>query len=273
MLRFLPGRSVLGSGRVRFDDAARAAAASPLAARIFELPDVTAVVLESDSLLVGKAEGEGTVEWRQLKPMVLAAIMDHYLTGLPVVNGSAHSAAPEAEAAERPEVEQDIIDLLEARIRPGMVRSGGDVSFVAFEPMTGTVRLRITASRFSEPLFALQVRIENTLVHHIPEVSRVACELAGDDADVAGPVAERIRALLDQEINPAIAAHGGYISLVSLEEDVAYLRMDGGCQGCGMADVTLREGVAARIREAVPEIADVRDVTDHGQGANPYYQP
>lgn len=89
----------------------------------------------------------------------------------------------------------------------------------------------------------------------------------------AGELAERIRHVIETRINPAIAAHGGHIALAALEGDVAYIQMSGGCQGCGMARVTLRQGVDRMIREAVPEIADIRDITDHAAGVNPYFQP
>ena len=87
-----------------------------------------------------------------------------------------------------------------------------------------------------------------------------------------GPVAERVTHVLDNQINPAIAAHGGHAELVAIEDDAAYLRLSGGCQGCGMASVTLSQGIEVALRESVPEIARVVDVTDHESGANPYYE-
>ena len=87
-----------------------------------------------------------------------------------------------------------------------------------------------------------------------------------------GPVADRIREVLENQINPAIASHGGFAELVNVEDDVAYLRMGGGCQGCGLAQVTLTEGIAVAIKEAVPEISQVIDATDHDSGSNPYYE-
>jgi Fe/S biogenesis protein NfuA len=92
-------------------------------------------------------------------------------------------------------------------------------------------------------------------------------------ADLSGPVAQRVLAVLEEQVNPAIAAHGGYAELVAVEEDVAYLRLAGGCQGCGLAQVTLSQGIAVAIEDSVPEITRVVDVTDHAQGANPFYEP
>ena len=92
------------------------------------------------------------------------------------------------------------------------------------------------------------------------------------EADLSGPVAQMIIAVLEEEINPAIASHGGRADLVAVEEDVAYLRLSGGCQGCGMAAATLSQGIEVAILEAVPEIKKVADVTDHASGSNPYFE-
>jgi Fe/S biogenesis protein NfuA len=92
------------------------------------------------------------------------------------------------------------------------------------------------------------------------------------DADLSGDVAQRVLAVLDQQINPSIASHGGMAQLVAVEGDVAYLRLQGGCQGCGMASVTLSQGIEVAIKEVVPEIARVVDVTDHASGTNPYFE-
>lgn len=88
---------------------------------------------------------------------------------------------------------------------------------------------------------------------------------------IGGDLARRVHELLEQQINPSIAAHGGRADLVKVEDSVAHLRLGGGCQGCGMARVTLSEGISTAIREQIPEITDVIDVTDHGAGVNPYY--
>ena len=90
--------------------------------------------------------------------------------------------------------------------------------------------------------------------------------------DLSGPVAERVAAVLAEQINPAIASHGGFAELVAVEKDTAYLRLGGGCQGCGMASVTLGQGIEVAIKNAVPEILNVVDVTDHAGGDNPYYE-
>jgi Fe/S biogenesis protein NfuA len=92
---------------------------------------------------------------------------------------------------------------------------------------------------------------------------------AGLDTDTA----RRVTAVLDHEINPAIASHGGHAELAGIEGATAYLRLGGGCQGCGMASVTLSQGIEVAITQAVPEIDRVVDVTDHASGTNPYFEP
>ena len=87
------------------------------------------------------------------------------------------------------------------------------------------------------------------------------------------PKAQQIQELIDERINPAVAAHGGQIELLNVEEDSIYIHMGGGCQGCGMANVTLKHGIEAMIQEAFPEIKHVIDTTDHASGDNPYYSP
>lgn len=85
-----------------------------------------------------------------------------------------------------------------------------------------------------------------------------------------GPIADRVRDVLETQVNPAIAAHGGMISLVDVEETDVYVETSGGCQGCALSRMTLRQGVERMLREAVPELTAVHDVTDHASGDNPY---
>jgi Fe/S biogenesis protein NfuA len=86
------------------------------------------------------------------------------------------------------------------------------------------------------------------------------------------PKARIIQEPLDKEVNPAIASHGGYIILIDIADDRAYVELGGGCQGCGMVDVTLKQGVEVAIKGAVPSIVEVIDTTDHAGGDNLYYQ-
>ena len=90
--------------------------------------------------------------------------------------------------------------------------------------------------------------------------------------DISGPVVDKLRRVLEERINPAVASHGGHGSLIDVKDKAVYLQLEGGCQGCGMADVTLKQGIEGMIKEAVPEIEEIYDVTDHADGTNPYYQ-
>lgn len=87
------------------------------------------------------------------------------------------------------------------------------------------------------------------------------------------PLAVRVQEVLDRQVNPGIAAHGGFIDLLEVRDGTAFISMGGGCQGCAQVDVTLRQGVEVAIKRAVPEIVAIVDTTDHAAGANPYYQP
>ena len=86
-------------------------------------------------------------------------------------------------------------------------------------------------------------------------------------------IRDRVEVVLREEVNPAVASHGGYIDLVGVEANQVFIRMGGGCQGCGMATATLRQGVEKILRRAVPEIGAILDTTDHAAGTNPYYEP
>lgn len=86
-------------------------------------------------------------------------------------------------------------------------------------------------------------------------------------------IRDKVIDLLETQINPAVAAHGGYIELLDVIDNNVFIRMGGGCQGCGMANVTLKQGVEQLIREQIPEVGQILDTTDHAAGQNPYYSP
>ncbi len=86
------------------------------------------------------------------------------------------------------------------------------------------------------------------------------------------PIAERVHRVIQERINPGVASHGGNVTLLDVKDGTAYVRLGGGCQGCGQADVTVKDGITTMICEAVPEIHSVLDVTDHAAGTNPYFQ-
>jgi Fe/S biogenesis protein NfuA len=91
-------------------------------------------------------------------------------------------------------------------------------------------------------------------------------------AKPAGAVADAVQQVLDVHINPGVASHGGHVSLVAIEDGTAYLRFGGGCQGCGMINVTLKQGVEKILFAEVPQVTKVMDTTDHAAGSNPYYE-
>ena len=96
--------------------------------------------------------------------------------------------------------------------------------------------------------------------------------LAGVELNLEGTVAEKVSQLLEQSVNPSLAAHGGFATLVGVDDDnKVFLTLGGGCQGCAMSRMTLTQGIQTAIKEAMPEVNEVVDVTDHAQGDNPFY--
>ncbi|MAL80593.1 MAG: hypothetical protein CMN55_16055 [Sneathiella sp.] len=278
-MKFMPGRQVLASGSVLLDDAEEARVRSPLAKRLFDIPGIRAVELGEDYVtIIKQPDAEQKILWIQLKPMVLAAIMDHYMSGMPVLNGDTPKTSGSYSEDDQKIVDA-IVELVSTRVQPQLAQDGGDVAFKSYDPSEGLVTLEMDSRGLSTPAFGTQIKIENTLKHHVPEVKRVRFERMIDEAaaettDRPGlqtDEAERIQVLLETRINPAIAAHGGYISLIDVQGDTAYVEMAGGCQGCGMADATLKQGIEVEIKSAVPTIERVLDVTDHAGGTNPYY--
>jgi Fe/S biogenesis protein NfuA len=95
--------------------------------------------------------------------------------------------------------------------------------------------------------------------------------LVGVELELTGDLADKVQQLLAEAINPSLASHGGFASLVGVEDTKVFLSMGGGCQGCALSAATLREGIQVAIREAIPEVTEIIDVTDHDAGENPYY--
>ena len=93
----------------------------------------------------------------------------------------------------------------------------------------------------------------------------------GGTDPLTGTIAEQVQQLLTEQINPSLASHGGFAELKGVEDTVVYVTMGGGCQGCAVSAMTLRDGIARSIREAIPEVTDVVDTTDHEAGENPFY--
>jgi Fe-S cluster biogenesis protein NfuA len=115
--------------------------------------------------------------------------------------------------------------------------------------------------------------IGNVIRKHLRSGVPVVSEEYLRDLPSEGDLKWAIRDLLDREINPAVAQHGGFVELIDVRKNNVYLRLGGGCQGCGAADVTLKQGIEKAIRGLAPAVGEILDTTDHAAGRNPYYAP
>ena len=114
-------------------------------------------------------------------------------------------------------------------------------------------------------------QIGKAIRDHIASGESVVAEQLRDRIPSADELRSRVEEILESEINPAVASHGGVVHLLDVRDNNLFIQMGGGCQGCGMASVTLKHGVETSIRQAIPEIGAILDVTDHAAGRNPYY--
>ena len=171
-LKFLPGRPVLDQGTLEFLDPAESKA-SPLAARLFEIDGVKGVFFGTDFISVTKGDGE----WQHLKPAILGAIMEHYLSGEAVTEGEKTGAesSPGGEffAPEDEETVKTIKDLLETRVRPAVAQDGGDITFQGYRDGVVFLHMRGACSGCPSSTATLRHGIENLLRHFIPEVQEV----------------------------------------------------------------------------------------------------
>jgi len=173
-LKFLPGREVMGNSTADFPDA-EAGKRSPLAQRLFAIPEVERVFFGSDFITVTKKDAPDA-DWRHLKPMILGAIMEHFTRGLPLFEGE--MAAAEAEPVyegEEAEIVAQIKELIDTRVRPAVASDGGDIIFKGFDGGSGTVFLHLQGSCSGCPSSTITLKngIENMLRHYVPEVSAV----------------------------------------------------------------------------------------------------
>ncbi|MDQ7052256.1 MAG: iron-sulfur cluster assembly accessory protein [candidate division KSB1 bacterium] len=116
-------------------------------------------------------------------------------------------------------------------------------------------------------------KLNGATMDYIEDGYRGGFEIENPNSVWDDPVAQRVQQVIDHQINPQIASHGGVITLMDVKNGTAFIAFGGGCQGCGMVDVTLKQGVETMIKRAVPEIKHVVDITDHAAGTNPYYKP
>ena len=168
-LKFLPGRPVLDEGTMEFRDR-DAAVQSPLAEKLFEIPGVTGVFYGSDFVTVTKDASD----WQHLKPAILGAIMEHYMSGAPLLAGGGSEAAVDEFFSETDAETVAIIkDLIETRVRPAVANDGGDITFRGFKD--GIVYLNMQGSCSGCPSSTATLRhgIQNLLRHYVPEVVEV----------------------------------------------------------------------------------------------------
>jgi NFU1 iron-sulfur cluster scaffold homolog, mitochondrial len=174
VLKFLPGREVMGEGTRDFREAAEGAG-SPLAQSLFDIDGVTRVFFGPDFLTVGKDAGH---DWSHLKAPILAAIMDHFTSGQPLFADGSSDAVGHDEGVYEGETAQivaEIKDLLDTRIRPAVAQDGGDILFSRFDEKTGVVwlNMRGACSGCPSSTATLKAGVENMLKHYVPEVTGV----------------------------------------------------------------------------------------------------
>jgi len=168
----------------------------------------------------------------------------------------------------------DLVDrvaaALERSVLPAVVARGGAERVVAVEEGVATLEVH----RSPGAVLPLASRIQDLLRAAVPEITAV--RIVGPpteppSAGRGGSLADRVRGVLDAEVNPVIAAHGGRVALVEVDQGWVRIRLEGGCQGCSLAEVTIRQGVEPLLRARVPEMVGLVDVTDHAAGTKPFF--
>jgi len=170
-LKFLPGRSVLENGTLDIPSK-ESAAQSPLAARLFNIPNVGGVFFGSDFISVTKTDGD----WQQMKPAILGAIMEHYMSGAPLLTSDAQPSEAEAEEffdAKDAETVATIKDLIETRVRPAVAGDGGDITFRGYKEGIVYLNMKGACSGCPSSTATLKHGIQNLLRHFVPDVVEV----------------------------------------------------------------------------------------------------
>jgi Fe-S cluster biogenesis protein NfuA len=169
-LKFLPGKPVLESGTLDMPNR-EAAARSPLAARLFDIPNVGGVFYGSDFISVTKSDGE----WQQIKPAILGAIMEHYVSGAPLMAGDATPAGADDEFFDEKDADTvaTIKDLIETRVRPAVAGDGGDITFRGYKEGIVFLHMKGACSGCPSSTATLKHGIQNLLRHFVPDVQEV----------------------------------------------------------------------------------------------------
>ena len=168
----------------------------------------------------------------------------------------------------------DLVDVvaaaLERSVLPSVIARGGGVRVVTVED--GVATLEVSGSPGA--VLPLVSRIEGLIRADVPEITGVRIVGPGTGKPperLGGSVSDRVRRVLDTEINPTIAAHRGHVTLVDVDRGWVRVRLQGGCQGCSLAEVTVRQGIEPLLRARVPEIVGLIDDTDHEAGTEPFF--
>jgi len=158
---------------------------------------------------------------------------------------------------------------LERSVLPSVIARGAGLRVAAVQD--GVAILEVTGSPGA--VLPLAARIEALIRAAVPEITgvRITGPAAPPQDDEAGPLVERARRVIDAEINPVIAVHRGHVALAGVEQGWVRIRMEGGCQGCSLAEVTLRQGIEPLLRARLPDLTGLVDVTDHEAGTEPFF--
>ena len=164
--------------------------------------------------------------------------------------------------------------VLARSVLPSVIARGGAIRVAA--AADGIVTLEVTGSPGA--VFPLASRIEAAVRAAVPQVTAVRLVTPGagpseTPAGAAAELAEAARQVLDAEVNPAIAAHRGHVTVTGADQGWVRIRLDGGCQGCSLAEVTIRQGIEPLLRDRLPAMTGLTDVTDHEAGTDPFFSP
>ena len=168
-LKFLPGQTVMEQGTADFPNSG-SANSSPLAERLFALNGVTGVFLGNDFVTVTKQD---SIDWEHIKPSILGAIMDHFHSGAPVIDGEQTGSVHAEHSGEDTEIVGQIKELLDSRVRPAVAQDGGDITFHGFERGVVYLQMQGACAGCPSSTMTLKMGIENLLRHYIPEVTEV----------------------------------------------------------------------------------------------------
>jgi Fe-S cluster biogenesis protein NfuA len=164
----------------------------------------------------------------------------------------------------------EVTAALERSVLPSVIARGAAVRVAA--AAGGIVTLEVTGSPGA--VFPLASRIEALIRAAVPQITAVRLVTpSGGPADTGGGLAAAARRVLDAEVNPAIAAHRGHVAVEGADQGWVRLRLEGGCQGCSLAEVTVRQGIEPLLRARLPAMTGLIDVTDHEAGTDPFFSP